>query len=127
MAGDGYNVVIHEFAHKLDMRNGEADGIPPLPPAIPRREWEDALLAAYDDFCARVDAARARAGEPDEFAGETLAIDPYASESPGEFFAVLSEIFFETPDVPHREYPALYELFSRFYRQDPLKRNSGMR
>jgi Mlc titration factor MtfA (ptsG expression regulator) len=122
MAGDGYNVVIHEFAHKLDMLNGEADGVPPLPADIPRREWENALLAAYDDFCARVDTAEAH-GWPFE---EALAIDPYASENPGEFFAVLSEIFFETPDILYREYPALYELFSRFYRQDPLKRESSI-
>ena len=57
MAGDGYNVVIHEFAHKLDMINGDADGIPPLPATIARRDWEATLLAAYDDFCDRVDAA----------------------------------------------------------------------
>ncbi|MDR0440707.1 MAG: zinc-dependent peptidase, partial [Candidatus Accumulibacter sp.] len=47
MAGDGYNVVIHEFAHKLDMLNGEADGVPPLPAGVSRREWEDTLLAAF--------------------------------------------------------------------------------
>jgi Mlc titration factor MtfA (ptsG expression regulator) len=117
MAGDGYNVVIHEFVHKLDMRNGEADGVPPLPAGIPRREWEDALLAAFDDFCVRVDSA----GD----GGDALAIDPYASENPGEFFAVLSEIFFETPDVLRHDYPALYALFVRFYRQDPLRRKMG--
>ena len=114
MAGDGYNVVIHEFAHKLDMRNGEADGVPPLPAGIPRREWEDTLWAAFEDFCAQVGSAGATE--------DTLAIDPYASENPGEFFAVLSETFFEIPDVLHRDYPALYGLFRRFYRQDPLKR-----
>ena len=116
MAGDGYNVVIHEFAHKLDMRNGEADGVPPLPAGISRREWEDTLWAAFDDFCAQVDSAGADK--------DALAIDSYASESPGEFFAVLSESFFETPDVLHRAYPALYGLFGRFYRQDPLKRKN---
>ncbi|MDR1936596.1 MAG: zinc-dependent peptidase [Candidatus Accumulibacter sp.] len=123
MAGDGYNVVIHEFAHKLDMLNGEADGVPPLPASIPRREWEDALFAAYDDFCARVDALEARLGTREESVEEALAIDPYASENPGEFFAVLSETFFETPDIAYREYPALYALFSRFYRQDPRGRS----
>ncbi|MDR2788868.1 MAG: zinc-dependent peptidase [Candidatus Accumulibacter sp.] len=112
MAGGGYNVVIHEFVHKLDMLNGEVDGIPPLPAGISRREWEDTLLAAYEDFRARVDAVEARG----ESTGEVLAIDPYAAESPGEFFAVLSESFFETPDVPRREYPALYALFCRFFR-----------
>ena len=115
MAGDGYNVVIHEFAHKLDMLNGEADGVPPLPADIPRQEWEDALFTAYNDFCAKVDAAQADTLSelPEE---DILAIDPYASENPGEFFAVLSEVFFETPAILNREYPALYNLFCRFYR-----------
>jgi Mlc titration factor MtfA (ptsG expression regulator) len=125
MAGDGYNVVIHEFAHKLDMRNGEADGVPPLPSGISRREWEDALFAAFDDFCVRVDEDAARCEKYGAPFGETLAIDPYAAESPGEFFAVASEIFFETPEVLNEEYPALYGLFSRFYRQDPLGRKAG--
>ncbi len=114
MAGAGYNVVIHEFAHKIDMRNGDADGMPPLPPDIPPREWETTLLAAYDDFCAAVDAAEA--------AGEETLIDPYAAENPGEFFAVLSEVFFETPALLRGDCPALYALFARFYRQDPALR-----
>ncbi|MEI7611867.1 MAG: M90 family metallopeptidase [Betaproteobacteria bacterium] len=114
MAGDGYNVVIHEFAHKLDMLNGEADGIPPLPPGLPRKEWEDTLLAAYENFCTQVDAA--------EEYGEATLIDPYAAENPGEFFAVLSETFFESPADLRQEYPALYALFVRFYQQDPAGR-----
>ncbi|HEX5804352.1 MAG TPA: M90 family metallopeptidase [Azospira sp.] len=112
MAGDGYNVVIHEFAHKLDMQNGDADGLPPLHPGMSRRTWEETLLAAYDDFCACVDAAEA--------AGEETAIDPYAAENPGEFFAVLSETFFEEPQLLQAEYPAVYGQFVAFYRQDPL-------
>ena len=111
MAGEGYNVVIHEFAHKLDMLSGEADGIPPLPPGLSRKAWEETLLAAYEDFCALVDEAEER----DE---ETL-LDPYAAESPGEFFAVMSETFFEAPCILREEYPALYAQLSRFYRQDP--------
>lgn len=111
MAGAGYNVVIHEFAHKLDMLNGEADGIPPLPPQVPRKVWEDTLLAAYDDFCALVDEADA--------AGEETLLDPYASETPGEFFAVMSETFFEAPDLLRAEYPEFYRLLTLFYRQDP--------
>ncbi len=121
MAGDGYNVVIHEFAHKLDMLNGEADGIPPLPADLPRQEWEVALLAAYDDFCAKVDAAQA--DSPHEPFDEDQVIDPYASENPAEFFAVLSETFFETPELLHREYPVVYNLFRRFYRCHPLDRH----
>ena len=64
----------------------------------------------YDDFCRRVDD------------GEETIIDPYASEAPAEFFAVLSESFFEIPDVVAGEYPDLYNLFRRYYRQDPLAR-----
>jgi len=114
MAGAGYNVVIHEFAHKLDMLNGEANGIPPLPASVSRMEWEATLLAAYEDFCALVDEAAER--------GDDTLFDPYAAESPGEFFAVMSETFFETPDILSEEYPALYTLMSRFYRQDPAAR-----
>ena len=123
MAGDGYNVVIHEFAHKLDMLNGEADGIPPLPADISWQEWENELLAAYDDFCLQVDASEAGFSD-DELFDASQAIDPYASENPGEFFAVLSETFFEMPELLHREYPEFYALFARFYRQDPRQRYS---
>ena len=113
MAGDGYNVVIHEFAHKLDMLNGEADGVPPLPADISRHEWEEALLTAYEDFCARVDAAHIYADELCE--ENTLMIDPYAAETPAEFFAVLSEVFFERPEILSNEYPRLFRLFESFY------------
>ena len=114
MAGSGYNVVIHEFAHKLDMLNGEADGIPPLPAEISRNDWETTLLAAFDDFCARVDEAEAL--------GQETLLDPYAAENPGEFFAVMSEAFFETPQILREEYPALYLQLVAFYQQDPEKR-----
>ncbi|TCJ17899.1 zinc-dependent peptidase [Parasulfuritortus cantonensis] len=108
--GQGYNVVIHEFAHKLDMKNGAVDGLPPLHSGLAVADWAAAFGQAYADFCRRVDA------------GEETAIDPYASESPAEFFAVLSECFFEMPDVLADDYPALYERLRRFYKQDPLSR-----
>jgi len=109
-SGEGYNVVIHEFAHKLDMLNGEPDGMPPLHAEMDRGAWHHALAAAYRDFCARVDG------------GEDTWIDPYAAEAPGEFFAVMSEAFFEIPDVVLDEYPELYAQFRQFYRQDPVSR-----
>ena len=115
MAGNGYNVVIHEFAHKLDMLGGEANGIPPLPADIPHKEWKDILLAAFEHFSTRVDEAEQRGDE----LYEKTSLDPYATENPGEFFAVMSEAFFETPDILHEEYPEFYELLRRFYRQDP--------
>jgi hypothetical protein len=109
-AAAGMNLVIHEFAHKLDMRNGEANGHPPLPADIPPRLWQEAMNVAYEHFRARVDA------------GEDTAIDPYAAESPAEFFAVLSEVFFAEPALLLGEYSRVYELFRRFYRQDPARR-----
>ena len=107
---DGVNVVIHEFAHKLDMLNGSANGYPPLHRGMSRQTWAEAFRDAYGDFCARVDR------------GEDTVIDPYASESPAEFFAVMSEAFFELPDVVHAEYPAVYAQLFQFYRQDPRTR-----
>jgi Mlc titration factor MtfA (ptsG expression regulator) len=101
---DGVNVVIHEFAHKLDMLNGNANGFPPLHRGMSREAWSQAFNAAYEDFCGRVDR------------DENTAIDPYASESPGEFFAVLSEVFFEVPDILRDEYPHVYEQLDLFYR-----------
>ena len=110
MAGDGYNVVIHEFAHKLDMLNGEADGLPALHSGLTAEAWWDTLLPAYEHFLARVEA------------GGATRLDPYAAENPAEFFAVMSESFFETPRWLAEDYPALYGLLCRYYRQDPLAR-----
>jgi Mlc titration factor MtfA (ptsG expression regulator) len=112
--GEGYNVVIHEFAHKLDMKNGAVDGLPPLHSDMDAASWAASFGPAYEDFCRRVDAA--------EHPEEDLDLDPYASESPAEFFAVLSEYFFELPDLLMAEYPAVYGQMRRFYRQDPLAR-----
>jgi Mlc titration factor MtfA (ptsG expression regulator) len=106
----GMNLVIHEFAHKIDMQAGDANGCPPLPPEMSPKAWSEALGAAYEDFARRVDG------------GESTSIDPYAAEDPGEFFAVLSEVFFSAPALLLHEYPQVYEQFRRFYRQDPAAR-----
>ena len=103
----GYNVVIHEFAHKLDMLNGAANGCPPLHAGMSREEWARVFDAAYRDFCARVDR------------GVETGIDPYAAEAPAEFFAVLSEAFFEIPEVVRAEHVEVYGQLVAFYRQDP--------
>lgn len=112
--GEGYSVVIHEFAHKLDMKNGQVDGQPPMPRGMAVAEWSAAFQTAYDDFCRRVDG------------GERTTIDPYAAQSPAEFFAVLSEYFFDLPAALRQEYPAVYEQLRRFYQQDPLHRQERM-
>jgi Mlc titration factor MtfA (ptsG expression regulator) len=107
---DGVNVVLHEFAHKLDMLNGDANGFPPLHRGMNSADWARDFSAAYADLCARIDT------------GKHTAIDSYATADPAEFFAVLSEVFFETPAVLHREYPAVYQQMRLFYRQHPLAR-----
>ena len=122
----GYNVVIHEFAHKLDMLNGDPNGFPPLHAGMGAAAWKRALGEAFEDFCARVEAAEALPELHVEAALAELPIDPYAAESAGEFFAVGSEAFFETPELLAPAYPAMYEQLRLFYRQDPLGRLEGM-
>ncbi len=121
----GQNVVIHEFAHKLDMRNGEANGFPPLHKGMSAAQWKQDFMAAYLDFCRRTDAADALARRDGGAALEQLPIDPYASENPAEFFAVISEAFFEIPQNVQAAYPRVYRQLVRYYRQDPLARRGG--
>ena len=119
---DGFNVVIHEFAHKLDMLNGAPNGFPPLHKGMRLDAWKRDFMAAYLDFCKRVDEAEAQPRRTRRIALDAIAIDPYAAENPAEFFAVISEAFFETPDAVHAEYPAVYMQLKAFYKQDPLQR-----
>lgn len=104
-----YNVIIHEFAHKLDMLNGEVDGIPALHSGLRETDWEATLMACYADCCARLDR------------GETLPLDPYAGEDPGEFFAVSSETFFADSASLAALYPDWHALLCRYYRQNPAR------
>ncbi len=108
-AAVGTNVVIHEFAHVLDMADGHANGAPPLPPDIDPVDWRRTMTDEYERFRALV------AG------GDDTALDPYGAEAPEEFFAVASEAFFVAPDAMRAEHPALYALFARYYRQDPAQ------
>ena len=121
----GYNVVIHEFAHKLDMLNGAPNGFPPLHKGMGLKAWKAAFSAAYEDFCKRVDAADSLADQDGGEALDLLPIDPYASDSPAEFFAVISEAFFETPELLVADYPEVYEQLRQYYRQDPMQRLQG--
>lgn len=106
----GANVVIHEFAHKLDMADGDADGVPPLASAGMRDQWRTTLVRELERFRVQVDA------------GAQTFLDPYAAEHESEFFAVASEAFFESPNALRTGYPELYALFRGFYRQDPAAR-----
>ena len=109
---DGFNVVIHEFAHKLDMLQGSVNGLPPLHAEMDVADWHAAFSTAYDDLCARAEHEDAEASQ----------VDLYGAESPAEFFAVVSETFFEDPHALLTQYPAVYEQLRRFYRQDPVRR-----
>jgi len=106
-AAAGYNVVIHEFAHVLDMADGRANGVPLLPPGLPPAAWQATLQAEFDAFVQRVDA------------GQDTVLDPYGASGEEEFFAVASEAFFVSPEVMKKEHPALYGMLCRFYLQDP--------
>ena len=110
---EGYNVVIHEMAHKLDMLNGDANGFPPLHTEMDGAAWYRVFSEAFEDLCVRVDA------------GEETGIDDYAAEGPDEFFAVTSEYFFELPEVLDECYPKVYAELRAFYRQDPIDRIAG--
>jgi hypothetical protein len=103
---DGFNVVLHEFAHQLDAENGRADGAPVLPRGR-RRAWARVMEAEYQRL--RRDDARGR---------ETF-LDPYGATDPAEFFAVITECFFEEPADLRAEHPQLYAELREFYRQDP--------
>jgi Mlc titration factor MtfA (ptsG expression regulator) len=111
--GDGYNVVIHEAAHKLDLLDGQSNGRPQLHEGVSAAEWYEGFAGAYEDFRKR--ASRKRTAK-------RLCIDDYAAENDAEFFAVACEYFFEQPGVLKEEYPQVYRLLSAFFRQDPAAR-----
>ncbi|NOY63274.1 MAG: zinc-dependent peptidase [Gammaproteobacteria bacterium] len=106
----GHNVVIHEFAHKLDMLDGSADGLPPLHPQMELNHWADALSSAYEVLRQQV-AHHHR-----------TRINAYAATTPAEFFAVVSEYFFAAPNILNRHCPEVYQQLIQFYRQEPLVR-----
>ena len=109
----GYNVVIHEFAHVLDMGDGQADGVPPLPSQTERDAWIDVIDAEFARFCADVNA------------GLDTLLDPYGATGVEEFFAVATESFFVTPKEMRARHPGLYGLLARYFRQDTASFNAA--
>ncbi|WP_101675277.1 M90 family metallopeptidase [Alloalcanivorax mobilis] len=103
---DGYNVVLHELAHKLDMLSDGPNGAPPLHAGMSPQAWHDAFTQGYQAL-----EQAERRGQP--------FMDPYALEDPGEFFAVASECFFESPPLLKESLPEVYRQLSLFYRQTP--------
>ena len=106
-AAAAYNVVIHEFAHVLDMAAGAANGVPLLPPELPAALWRQTMSEAFVAFSALVEA------------GQPTVLDAYGASGEEEFFAVASEAFFVNPAPLREQQAALYALFTRFYGQDP--------
>jgi Mlc titration factor MtfA (ptsG expression regulator) len=107
----GYNVVIHEFVHVLDM-HAARHGMPALG-ELGGAAWPRALEREYRAFCARVDA------------GEDTFLDPYGEQAIEEFLAVASEAFFVAPQALRDEHPRLYQLLCRFFQQDPAAWNDA--
>jgi len=111
LAERGYNVVIHEFAHKIHMDGGGDADYPAARSGMDPVKWRETLEASFERFCAEVDS------------GRPTFIDPYAAEHPAEFFAVMSEAFFTESAVLARDWPGLYAQLALFYRQDPAERS----
>ena len=108
-AQPGYDVVLHEFAHKLDMLDGTIDGTPLLPRDL-RADWVRVCTGVYEDLVA---------GRP------RPPMRWYGATNPGEFFAVATEVFFGLPHELATLEPELYDVLRRFYRQDPAARTAA--
>lgn len=106
-ARDGKNVVFHEFAHQLDTEDGAADGAPVLERRAAYGPWARVLGVAYEGLVR------------DDAEGNKTLIDTYGAKNPAEFFAVVTESFFERPRALRARHPALYDQMRAFYRQDP--------
>lgn len=104
----GYNVVIHEFVHKIDMRNGTANGCPPLPSRLARAAWQATMQTAYEAFREQVVMA-------ERFGGSPPWLDAYGATSPAEFFAVTSEAYFVSPAQFEADFATLKPLFDAFF------------
>ena len=107
----GYNVVIHEFVHKLDMRDGTANGCPPLATRHAKTAWQSSMQAAYETFQHQVAMA-------ERFGAEPPWLDAYGATSPAEFFAVASEAYFVNPSRFQLEFVGLKTLFDGFFSQN---------
>ncbi|WP_331610488.1 M90 family metallopeptidase [Povalibacter sp.] len=105
----GHNVVLHEFAHYLDMEDETMDGAPGLASPAEFREWSTIFWEEYDRLRANLQA------------GLPSLIDPYAATAPAEFFAVVTEVFFGRPHELDQQHPLLYQQLRKYYRLDPAR------
>jgi Mlc titration factor MtfA (ptsG expression regulator) len=130
-SGAAYSVVIHEFVHKIDLLDGDADGVPlfsrELHPGLDAARWTAALDDTFERFLCELDLIESELPEgvdPDSEEADRyyahLPFDPYAAHDEAEFFAVTSEAFFVEPESLQRAFPEWYALLASFFRQDPL-------
>jgi len=106
---DGQNVVLHEFAHQLDSEDGVMNGTPDLGSRARYTSWAHILGDEFDQLSRRLHT------------GRSSDIDPYGATNPAEFFAVVTEMFFEKPSALKRRHPELYAELAEFYKQDPAR------
>lgn len=105
----GHNVVLHEFAHKLDMLDGSVNGTPLLDSPEQVEQWKNVMTGSY------IELSRSSA------LGMPTVLSPYGATNPGEFFAVATEAFFQQPTQLRAADHALYQTLKGFYRQDPAE------
>ena len=111
-ASDGDNLVLHEFAHQLDMQHdGEIDGMPPLETRAARQRWQQVMSREFERL------------RRDCEAGLPTLLDCYGTTDEAEFFAVATECFFERSRALRIRHRQLYEVLAEFYRQDPAARD----
>src|SRR5688572_2807389 len=104
---DGNNLVLHEFAHQLDFENRHSDGTPALETRGDYIAWARVMSAEFEALRDATDS------------GEPTLLDSYGATDPAEFFAVITEVFFERPRALRKLHPALFAQLQSFYRQDP--------
>ncbi len=109
---DGHNVVLHEFAHQLDQESGAGDGAPALPRGSMYATWASVLGSEFEQLVR------------DAEGNHRTLIDHYGATNPAEFFAVVTETFFERPHELRAKHPDLYRELQQFYRQDPAASES---
>jgi len=107
--GNGYNIIVHEFAHHLDGLDGEMGGTPIFDSESDQRSWAEVMAIEFEDLCSAASS------------GQWTILRHYGAKNRAEFFAVASECFFETPVPMQRTHTELYDLLRRFYRQNPVE------
>ena len=105
--GTGANVVLHEFAHQLDAEQGDINGAPLLNDQASYMIWAKVFSQSYQQHCYQVAH------------GNNTIINNYGAKNPAEFFAVVTEVFFEQPLALKNEYLPLYEQLRHYYQVDP--------